>query len=212
MCKGLLLCGRLDLADGRNDDLRNLVNIEFGRIDGEVIIREIVPALIRVEVVVIRSLLIAFCDKIGDLLLIAQTFAQNALDARVLVGVDEYAEHVVVLAQDVVAAASDDDARAFIRSRLDDVALKNEQLIVDGHIVDAGDTASEGVVSHHHGIQKAVARFFVRLFKDFLAQPALFCRHGNQLLVEKGDIQFFRQALADLVAAASVLTRNGNNR
>ena len=212
MCKGLLLCGRLDLADGRNDDLRNLVNIEFGRIDGEVIIREIVPALIRVEVVVIRTLLIAFCDKIGDLLLIAQTFAQNALDARVLVGVDEYAEHVVVLAQDVVAAASDDDARAFIRSRLDDVALKNEQLIVDGHIVDAGDTASEGVVSHHHGIQKAVARFFVRLFKDFLAQPALFCRHGNQLLVEKGDIQFFRQALADLVAAASVLTRNGNNR
>ena len=68
MCKGLLLCGRLDLADGRNDDLRNLVNIEFGRIDGEVIIREIVPALIRVEVVVICSLLIAFCDKIGDLL------------------------------------------------------------------------------------------------------------------------------------------------
>ena len=173
MCKGLLLCGRLDLADGRNDDLRNLVNIEFGRIDGEVIIREIVPALIRVEVVVICSLLIAFCDKIGDLLLIAQTFAQNALDARFLVGVDEDAEHVVVLAQDVVAAASDDDARAFIRSRLDDVALKNEQLIVDGHIVDAGDTASEGVVSHHHGIQKAVARFFVRLFKDFLAQPAL---------------------------------------
>lgn len=212
MCKGLLLCGRLDLADGRNDDLRNLVNIEFGRIDGEVIIREIVPALIRVEVVVIRSLLIAFCDKIGDLLLIAQTFAQNALDARFLVGVDEYAEHVVVLAQDVVAAASDDDAWAFIRSRLDDVALKNEQLIVDGHIVDAGDTASEDVVSHHHGIQKAVACFFVRLFKDFLAQPALFCRHGDQLLVEKGDIQFFRQALADLVAAASVLTRNGNNR
>ena len=157
-------------------------------------------------------MLITFCDKIGDLLLIAQTFAQNALDARFFVGVDEYAEHVVVLAQDVVAAASDDDARAFIRSRLDDVALKNEQLIVDGHIVDAGDTASEGVVSHHHGIQKAVARFFVRLFKDFLAQPALFCRHGDQLLVEKGDIQFFRQALADLVAAASVLTRNGNNR
>ena len=86
MCKGLLLCGRLDLADGRNDDLRNLVNIEFGRIDGEVIIREIVPALIRIEVVVIRSLLIAFCDKIGDLLLIAQTFAQNALDARFLIG------------------------------------------------------------------------------------------------------------------------------
>ena len=125
---------------------------------------------------------------------------------------DEYAEHVVVLAQDVVAAASDDDARAFIRSRLDDVALKNEQLIVDGHIVDAGDTASEDVVSHHHGIQKAVARFFVRLFKDFLAQPALFCRHGDQLLVEKGDIQFFRQALADLVAAASVLTLNGNDQ
>ena len=35
---------------------------------------------------------------------------------------------------------------------------------------------------------------------------------NDKLLVEKGDIQFFRQALADLVAAASVLTRNGNNR
>ena len=127
---------------------------------------------------------------------------------------DEDAEHVVVLAQDVVAAASDDDARAFIRSRLDDVALRMNSLSLMGISFDAGDTASEGVVSHHHGIQKGCCpAFFVPPFqrlprsaRSFFAAMAISC------LSRRGTFNFFRQALADLVAAASVLTRNGNNR
>lgn len=119
MCKGLLLCGRLDLADGRNDDLRNLVNIEFGRIDGEVIIREVVPALIRVEVVVIRSL--------SRFVIKSETFFSSHAEVAYFC----YGRYGRRTRAGCRLAASDDDARAFIRSRLDDVALKNEQLIID---------------------------------------------------------------------------------
>ena len=48
--------------------------------------------------------------------------------------------------------------------------------------------------------------------KNLFAQAALLCSHSDQLFIEKRDVQLFRKTLADLMAAAAVLTGNSNDR
>ena len=98
------------------------------------------------------------------------------------------------------------------------------QMLNYGHTIGHGIEAQSGFsVTHGQAVAIGMAIVsrashcpdndrIVGILKKFLAETALLGSQVDDLTIVKGDAQFFRQTLADLAAAAAVLTANGNNQ
>ena len=110
-----------------------------------------------------------------------------------------------MLPQDVVGAPAHNDTGAFRGGFFDDVRLDDEQLVVDGHFVDAGHPGTKGIAAHHHGVQEAAGGLLIHIGEHLLGKPAFFCGQGDELFVIKGEFQALGQLFPHFVASAAEL-------
>ena len=99
--------------------------------------------------------------------------ALGKLDAGLQRRVDEGAQHVGALTQDVVTAAAQNDAGTLGGQLLDDVALQNVDLVSQGH----------RVAHHVQAVDQAAAALVLAGGNGLLGQTALFGGKGDQLLI-----------------------------
>ena len=123
----------------------------------------------------------------------------------------EYIHHIRKLCQRIVSAASYNHTGAFLGDILNRVKLRQKNFMIQRHLRKGGRGVSQGIGIHHQGIEKAVGRLLIMIFKNLLAEPTVLSRSLQQCLVIKGNLQFFRKLLSNIVTAASILTSNGNN-
>ena len=121
------------------------------------------------------------------------------------VGVNEYVETIVALAQYVIGTAPDNDAGLFLREFLNDVALEDVDFIHRGECV-GGMTAVVVGDAHVH-IEQAAAGggIFARFLDEFQRKSALLCDQSNEAFVIAGNAQFLRHHFGDCAPAASKL-------
>ena len=146
------------------------------------------------------------------LILVAQTlfgrgFAlavhlDDALGAEFHVGMDKDFETVGGVAQDVVGAAANDDARFFLGKIGDDLVLDFPQIILVGG---AESTIPEG------GGQTTVGRILTGILDVVFVESALCGNLANELVVVAGNTQFFCGLFADCSATAAEFPADGDD-
>ena len=165
----------------------------------------IAPAVLGVVVVVGRAVAVGLFHLFLDALFVL------GLDQRVglcvfqppLLGcIHEHAQHILALAQHVVAAAAQDHAGAFLGQLLDDAALKNEHLIAQRQLIAHGVQA----------VQQAVGMPLFTGGNSFFRKAGMLCCHGDQLFVVKLDAQCICHIFCDVAAARAVFTSQSDDR
>ena len=116
------------------------------------------------------------------------------------------------VAQDVAAAASDDDTRTVVRRLPDDLRLLRKQAVADIQAGRLRHRIDRGVRSHDQRVQKTVGRLFVKSFKQLAVDSGIFCGKVDNLGIIKRDPQFLRKTLAHNMAGTGKLPLEGVNR
>ena len=120
-----------------------------------------------------------------------------------------YGDHIVTVLERVVRAAADENAGALVRELLDGIIGRKIHLLLDAalgrHMVHG-----EGIRVHRNGIKKALGAL-VEAVEQLLTKAAFLRRLLEQQIVIVDDAELVRQRRADLAAAASVLSSNGND-
>ena len=115
--------------------------------------------------------------------------------------IDKGAQHILPLAQHIVAAAAQNNAGTFGGQLLDDIALQDIDLIGQRH----------RVAHHVQAVDQAAAALVLAGGNGLLGQAAFFGRKGDQLLVVQGDTQLICDGLCNLTAAGCIFTRHSND-
>jgi hypothetical protein len=66
--------------------------------------------------------------------------------------------------------------------------------------------AGHGIVAHHQRVEDAAGGFLIRIREQGLAQSAVACTDGDELLVIEGYAKLLRQGFPYLSASASELS------
>ena len=111
------------------------VHAERAAIEANVIILCLPPDAARVVLIIDLALLVLLGETLLRCLLRLAVALDDAAGAAGHVGTDEHMQAVLPVAQDIVRAAADDDALALFRQLLDDLALRDIELIVHGEVV-----------------------------------------------------------------------------
>ena len=139
-------------------------------------------------------------------LLVRGSAAQAALNLRLLVGVDKEVQGVVVLQNDVGAAAHD-HAVTLLGEVLDDLALGCGD--ADG-LIHQLDRRHGEAVADGHGVSGLNA-LFADVSDIALIKAVLLGDHLDDLVIIAGDAQLVGQTLAQLSAAAAEFAADRNN-
>ena len=92
------------------DGLNRALDAEFGAVDAQIIVLRVAPGLIAVVLIEAGTILIDFLDLLACLSLIKTLTLLKALDARVGVAEDKDTDHIIPVVEDIVGAATDEDA------------------------------------------------------------------------------------------------------
>ena len=145
-------------------------------------------------------------DLLGRQVLALRSTALAALDPGFLVRIDKDIQRIVVL-QDHIGGAADDDAVALLGEILHDPPLRHRH--ADGLIHDLEGLHTEAVADGQRigGLDA--------LFRDVghivLVKAVLLGDHLDDLVVVARNTQCIRQTLAQLAAAGAKLTADGND-
>jgi hypothetical protein len=165
----------------------------------------IAPAVLGVVVVVGGTVAVGLVDLVLDALFVLglqHVVLLAVSQTPPLGGVDEDAQHVLAVAQDIVAAAAHDDAGAFVGQLLDDAALQDEDLV-----------AQRKVIAHRiQAVQQAVGVPLLAGGHGLLGQSGILGGHRDQFLVVELDAQCACHVLGDVASAGAVLTAQSDDR
>ena len=92
------------------DGLNRALNAELGAVDAQIVVLCVAPGLVAVLLIEAGTILINFLDLLACLSLIKTLTLLKAFDARVGVAEDKYADNIVSVVEDIVGAATDEDA------------------------------------------------------------------------------------------------------
>ena len=162
------------------------------------------PAAGAVKVVVFCALAVTgFYFLLGAVTVAALHFA-DAADAVFLVGHDKYVHAARIVAQDVVGAASDEDAGLLLGGFADGLGLQVEEMLIAELVVIEVASAAH----HRHQVAQYGAEetlLLVASLKHFGAESAFAGGDGQDFLVKVGYAEFLREAFADGAASAAEL-------
>ena len=116
-----------------------------------------------------------------------------------------------LILEHIVGAAPHDHARAFGGHLRDRLELRHEDAVVERHIA---RNVGLRQVAHAFDQRKQVAGhgFFVLIFEQLFADSAFLRGKRQDFLVVERNPKLFGKRFADIRAAASVLTPDGDNR
>ena len=170
-----MLVGFLHSPGGGHDQVGAGLSAQ-GRIQAQIVVLGLAPAVLGV-IVVVACTGAVMLGQLGLPQAVRHVFGVGAalgkLDAGLQRRVDEGAQHVGALTQDVVTAAAQNDAGALGGQLLDDVALQNVDLVGQGH----------RVAHHVQAVDQAAAALVLAGGNGLLGQTALFGGKGDQLLI-----------------------------
>ena len=173
-------CSVFDVAASAQvilDRVRGGFRSGAGAVDQQVHALGRAPALVRVELVVGAARLVHAAEvllrggRVRDVLQL-----HDALDPRGFRREDEYTDDVVVMAQDVIGAAADEDRGAAVCFFFDDFRLVDEETLGEG----AGFGGAVGRV----GLEERIGEPLVGGGERGLVEAVLFRDHGDQILVK----------------------------
>ena len=123
--------------------------------------------------------------------------------------VDKQAQVVGIAGQGIVRAAADDNAGAFVGNAADGIEGGKIYLLLQG-VACAGAGHSEHIGVHGNGKQEAFG-LLVKVLQHLFTKTASSGGFLQDLFVIEGDAQLFRNADADLLAAAAELASDGDD-
>ena len=186
--------------------LRRSLVAEAEESDAEVVGRRRPPGLRAVIIVVTGPAGVAALHLRTRLVGRAARARADAADAVRLGGRNEDIDPPRVLAQNVIGAPADEDARLAFGHVAYHVALDLEQRVVRQHAGHPAAVAREGRAQvADHGRKHAARLLLVGLLEELGAQAALPGRQRQQLLVVEPDAQPPGDDLPDVLAAAAQL-------
>ena len=183
------------------------VHAERAAVEADVIILCLPPDAARVVLIIDLALLVLLGETLLRCLLRLAVALDDAAGAAGHVGTDEHMQTVLPVAQDIVRAAADDDALALFCQLLDDLALRDIELIVHGEVVVAV-ALGRGQIE-----QQAVAGvgIFAVLLDVLRRKAAALCDLIDQLAVIERIAELLCDLLADAAAAAAEFTADRND-
>ena len=190
-----------------HDHIGTGVHAERAAVEADVIILCLPPDAARVVLIIDLALLVLLGETLLRCLLRLAVALDDAAGAAGHVGADEHMQAVLPVAQDIVRAAADDDALALFRQLLDDLALRDIELIVHGEVVVAV-ALGRGQIE-----QQAVAGvgIFAVLLDVLRRKAAALCDLIDQLAVIERIAELLCDLLADAAAAAAEFTADRND-
>jgi len=124
------------LASAVRYHLSRALNTEGRGVDRDIVIIVLAPLISRVEIVVGGAALVGLVDNVDQLRAFYLGVAElYALTPMLKVTVNENSEYVFLLAKHVIRASSDYNAAALLGIVLYDLGLKDEELIVNRHLI-----------------------------------------------------------------------------
>ena len=195
-----------ELVDGRHD----VLDEALGGVDAQVVGALVSPLAVAVHLMVLGAvavdLLHAALDLLGRQVLARRGAALAALHLGILVRVDENIQRVIVLEYHVSGAAHDDTV-ALLGEVLDDLSLGHRH--ADGLLHDLIGLHAEAMADGQRiGCLDALFRHVGHVV---LVESVLLGDHLDDLVVVARDAQRLGQTLAQLTAAGTELTADGND-
>lgn len=126
----------------------------------------------------------------------------DARNAGIKVGIDKDADVARVPTQDVVGASTDNDAGIFLSKVFDDVALGDEEAIIDGNVIVDGTSAAVYGRAHSEGIKQTVSSFFICRVENIGVETAFLGSEGDEFLIIEGETEGGGYLFPNLTAAA----------
>lgn len=170
------------------DGLNRALDAEFRAVDAQIIVLRVAPGLIAVVLIEAGTILIDFLDFLACLSLIKTLTLLKAFDARIGVAEDKYADNIVSVVEDIVGAATDEDAVFLGCDLADRVELCGNYLHVQTEILIQAIAACMQQESGH--------ALFVVCVNELAAEVGVLCRLVNDLFVVAFEPSSFARSLA----------------
>lgn len=123
----------------------------------------------------------------------------------------EHTDNVRTLAQNITAAASYHNARAFFCRFADNFCFFDKQLITHVEVRGLRNRACRSIASHDQRVQKAIGRLFIKPLENLAADTGIFRRHIHDLRIVERNSQHLCQTLAHDMSGRAKLSLNGIN-
>ena len=218
---GSVFCGSLtmgvaiesplaELPCGLDDQGRGGFAAEGAAVERKVVTVDMAPLAAGVILVVFGTDLVVALHGFLGAFRGQAVFADGAGDAVGQRRVDEHIQAVGAVAQNIIGAAPDDDAGAFLGQLADDLALQDEEIVRSGQPV--VDEHRIGVIAVGGQVEQIIGRDLLFGVSDVIdGKTTLLGGEVDQDLVVESVSQHFGSLFADAASAAAVLATNGDD-